>query len=61
MSDLVKRLRCADEHAHLGLTEEAADRIEELEAALRHIAKNWPYSFAARTSRAALNKQGEKK
>lgn len=31
MSDLVKRLR---EHAHWGMTEEAADRIEQLEQEL---------------------------
>ena len=62
MSDLVKRLRHTDEYEPLGHDGwEAADRIEELEAALRHIAKNWPDSFAARTSRAALNKQGETK
>ena len=56
MSDLVKRLRCADEHAHLGLTEEAADRIEELEAALRKI--NIGEGWAAQIARAAINKQG---
>ena len=55
MSDLVKRLRG---HAHWGMTEEAADRIEELEAVLRHIAKNWPESAAAKNARAALNKKG---
>ena len=41
------------------MREEAADRIEELEAALRQI--NIGEGWAAQIARAALNKQGETK
>lgn len=41
MSDLVKRLR---DHAHWGMTEEAADRIEELE---RELAERSSVLFAS--------------
>ena len=58
MSDLVKRLRdgCNLQQRD---GERAADRIEELEAALRKI--NIGEGWAAQIARAALNKQGETK
>ena len=58
MSDLVKRLRdgCNLQQSD---GERAADRIEELEAALRKI--NIGEGWAAQIARAALNKQGETK
>lgn len=62
MSDLVKRLRkppFGTETSELNLMRQAADRIEELEAALRKI--NIGEGWAAQIARAALNKQGETK
>ena len=60
MSDLVKRLRDADRGYEPGtMFTTAADRIEELEAALRKI--NIGEGWAAQIARAALNKQGETK
>ena len=57
MSDLVKRLR--NYSVRDPMREEAANRIEELEAALRKI--NIGEGWAAQIARAALNKQGETK
>ena len=60
MDDLVNRLRVGIHTSvdPLALTNEAADRIEALEAALRETIMCWNYEQCAELARAAL---GEKK
>ena len=57
MTDLIERLRnppCDEQWTHGGLFDEAADRIEELEAALQEIAGYWRQEQCSQMAKVAL-------
>lgn len=51
IDDLVKRLRDLNDHMNTFILDEAADRIEQLEAALRTVKEEHGYGLPLETTR----------